>query len=56
VRAAGGTFTDAKGRPFDYRGALAQGTGIVAASGALHREVIRRFIALDQRTGGETIN
>ncbi len=56
VRAAGGAFTDAKGRPFDYRGALAQGTGIVAACSALHREVIRRFVAIDQRTGGETLN
>jgi 3'(2'), 5'-bisphosphate nucleotidase len=43
VRAAGGLYTDARGRPFDYRGALAQGTGTLAASATLHAEALRRL-------------
>lgn len=54
VRAAGGIFTDAKGVAFDYRGAVAQGEGTVAANAELHAETIRRFADHDRRTGGET--
>lgn len=54
VRAAGGIYTDAKGMPFDYRGAVAQGQGTVAANPALHAESIKRFAAYDKATGGET--
>jgi 3'(2'), 5'-bisphosphate nucleotidase len=43
VRAAGGILTDAHGVPFDYRGAVAQGEGTVAANPALHAEAVRRF-------------
>jgi 3'(2'), 5'-bisphosphate nucleotidase len=45
VRAAGGIFSDATGRPYDYRGALAQGAGCVAANPILHAEAVRRFMA-----------
>ncbi len=45
VRAAGGLLTDGSGRPFDYRGAAAQGEGTVAANPVLHAEAIRRFTA-----------
>lgn len=47
VRAAGGIYSDAKGVPFDYRGAVAQGEGTVAANPALHAEAIRRFATYD---------
>lgn len=43
VRAAGGILTDARGVAFDYRGALAQGEGTVAANTTLHAEAVRRF-------------
>ncbi len=43
VRAAGGVFTDATGRPFDYRGPVAQGLGMLAANPVLHAEALRRF-------------
>jgi 3'(2'), 5'-bisphosphate nucleotidase len=43
VRAAGGVFTDARGREFDYRGPYAQLEGTVAANPVLHAEAIRRF-------------
>ncbi len=43
VRAAGGLFTDGTGRPFDYRGPVAQNEGTLAASPELHAEVLRRF-------------
>ena len=47
VRAAGGLLTDAQGVPFDYRGAVAQGEGTVAANPALHAEAVRRFLAYE---------
>jgi 3'(2'), 5'-bisphosphate nucleotidase len=43
VRAAGGLLTDGSGRPFDYRGAAAQGEGTLAANPILHAEAVRRF-------------
>ena len=43
VRAAGGVLTDASGRPFDYRGAAAQGEGTLAANPVLHAEALRRI-------------
>jgi 3'(2'), 5'-bisphosphate nucleotidase len=43
VRAAGGLFTDATGRPFDYRGPWAQNAGMLAANPILHAEALRRF-------------
>ncbi len=55
VRGAGGVYTDAKGIPFDYRGAVAQGQGTVAGNAELHAEAIRRFADYDKRTGGETL-
>jgi 3'(2'), 5'-bisphosphate nucleotidase len=54
VRAAGGLLTDAKGVPFDYRGAIAQGRGTVAANPRLHAEVVRRFAAYDAATPPES--
>lgn len=45
VTAAGGVLTDATGRPYDYRGPVAQGTGTLAASAALHAEAVRRLTA-----------
>jgi 3'(2'), 5'-bisphosphate nucleotidase len=45
VRAAGGLFTDATGRPFDYRGAIAQGAGTLAANPGLHAEARRRLLS-----------
>lgn len=54
VRAAGGIFTDAKGIPFDYRGAVAQGEGTLAGNAELHAEALRRFAAYDRQAGGET--
>jgi 3'(2'), 5'-bisphosphate nucleotidase len=47
VRAAGGLYTDATGRPFDYRGPLAQGAGTLAANAQLHAEALRRFAAVE---------
>lgn len=55
VRAAGGVYTDAKGRDFDYRGVVSQGTGTVAANPTLHAEAVRRFVDYDLRTG-ETLS
>jgi 3'(2'), 5'-bisphosphate nucleotidase len=46
VRGAGGVFTDARGTPFDYRGAFAQGQGTLAANPVLHAEALRRFAEL----------
>ncbi len=46
VRAAGGLFTDGAGRSFDYRGPLAQGDGMLAASPTLHAEAVRRMLAV----------
>jgi 3'(2'), 5'-bisphosphate nucleotidase len=43
VRAAGGVYTDASGRPFDYRGDAAQGEGTLAANPVLHAEALRRI-------------
>ncbi|MBX3192563.1 MAG: 3'(2'),5'-bisphosphate nucleotidase CysQ [Labilithrix sp.] len=43
VRAAGGVYTDGTGKPFDYRSAVAQGEGTLAASPRLHAEALRRF-------------
>jgi 3'(2'), 5'-bisphosphate nucleotidase len=43
VRAAGGVFTDTRGRPFDYRGPVAQGDGCLAANPVLHAEAVRRL-------------
>jgi 3'(2'), 5'-bisphosphate nucleotidase len=45
VRAAGGILTDALGRPFDYRGAVSQGRGMLAANPVLHAEAVRRLLA-----------
>jgi len=47
VRAAGGVYTDAQGVPFDYRGAVAQGLGTLAANPTLHAEAKRLFAAAD---------
>lgn len=49
VRAAGGILTDALGRPFDYRGELAQGLGTLAANPVLHAEAARRLVAFEER-------
>jgi 3'(2'), 5'-bisphosphate nucleotidase len=43
VHAAGGRFTDARGNAFDYRGAVAQGAGMLATNGVLHDEAVRRL-------------
>jgi 3'(2'), 5'-bisphosphate nucleotidase len=40
VTAAGGVFTDASGRPFDYRGAIVQGRGSLFANAVLHAEAL----------------
>ena len=45
VRAAGGVYTDARGRPFDYRGPVAQNEGTLAANPTIHAEALRRFAA-----------
>lgn len=45
VRAAGGLYTDARGRRFDYRGPVAQLEGTLAANPVLHAEALRRFAA-----------
>lgn len=42
VRVAGGVFTDGTGTPFDYRGAVAQGRGTLAANPSLHRAALAR--------------
>lgn len=47
VTAAGGIFTDATGRPFDYKGPLAQGAGMLAANPVLHAEAKRRLLAVE---------
>jgi 3'(2'), 5'-bisphosphate nucleotidase len=49
VRAAGGLFTDASGRPFDYRGPWAQNAGTLAANPMLHAEALRRFSKVNER-------
>lgn len=43
VRTAGGLYTDGHGRPFDYRGPVAQNEGTLAANPILHAEALRRF-------------
>lgn len=53
VRAAGGVLTDATGLPFDYRGPLAQGRGILAGSPALHAEAARRMLDASARYARE---
>ncbi len=53
VRAAGGSYTDTRGKPFDYQGPVSQGRGTVAGNPTLHTEVIRR-LALDQAKFGAT--
>lgn len=45
VRAAGGVWTDALGRSFDYRGPFAQNAGTLAANPVLHAEALRRLLA-----------
>jgi 3'(2'), 5'-bisphosphate nucleotidase len=45
VSAAGGVYTGATGKPFDYRGLLAQNEGTLAANSTLHAEALRRFAA-----------
>lgn len=47
VRAAGGLLTDAHGVPFDYRGAVAQGQGTVAANPVLHADVVERLAVFE---------
>ena len=54
VRAAGGLLTDARGIPFDYRGAVSQGEGTLAANPVLHAEAVRRFAAYDAAAAGQT--
>lgn len=44
VRAAGGVWTDALGRSFDYRGPFAQNSGTLAANRVLHAEALRRLL------------
>jgi 3'(2'), 5'-bisphosphate nucleotidase len=46
VRAAGGIWTDCRGRAFDYRGPFAQNNGTLAANPTLHAEARRRFSAV----------
>jgi 3'(2'), 5'-bisphosphate nucleotidase len=43
VRAAGGVYTDASGRDFDYHGPVAQRRGTLAANPILHAEALRRL-------------
>lgn len=43
VRAAGGIWSDGRGRAFDYRGPFAQNEGTLAANPTLHAEALRRF-------------
>lgn len=50
ARAAGAIYTDATGKPFDYRGAVAQGSGTLAASPVLHAEALRRFASTERVT------
>ena len=50
VRAAGGIYTDASGRPFDYRGPVAQNEGTLAANRTLHAEALRRFATVPEVT------
>jgi 3'(2'), 5'-bisphosphate nucleotidase len=54
ARAAGAVYTDATGRPFDYRGAVAQGSGTLAANPTLHAEALRRFAASGAAAGAGT--
>lgn len=43
VHAAGGRLTDARGTPFDYRGAVQQGAGMLATNGLFHDEAVKRL-------------
>ena len=43
VRAAGGIFTDARGRRFDYRGPYEQNEGTLAANPYLHAQALKRW-------------
>jgi 3'(2'), 5'-bisphosphate nucleotidase len=51
VHAAGGIYSDGNGKPFDYRGAVAQGAGTLAANPTLHAEALRRFAATPRLDG-----
>jgi 3'(2'), 5'-bisphosphate nucleotidase len=46
VRAAGGVWTDAQGRHFDYRGPVEQNLGTLAANPVLHAAALARFAAV----------
>jgi 3'(2'), 5'-bisphosphate nucleotidase len=48
VRAAGGLFTDAVGRAFDYAGDVAFGRGVLAANPVLHAAALSRFAENDR--------
>ncbi|MCL2777450.1 MAG: 3'(2'),5'-bisphosphate nucleotidase CysQ [Polyangiaceae bacterium] len=48
VRAASGIFTDALGQAFNYRGAVSQGHGMLAANPVLHAEAVRRLTAFER--------
>jgi 3'(2'), 5'-bisphosphate nucleotidase len=48
VRAAGGIFTDALGQAFNYRGAVSQGRGMLAANPTLHAEAVRVLTAFER--------
>lgn len=43
VRAAGGILTDARGVPFDYRGQVDQGQGLLGSNSNLHAQAVERF-------------
>ena len=43
VRAAGGTYTDTTGKPFNYQGPVSQGRGTVAGNPTLHAKVIQQL-------------
>lgn len=53
VHAAGGVFTDALGRPFDYRADVSQGMGILAGNERLHAEAAARFIYYEELMWGQ---
>lgn len=53
ARAAGAVYTDATGTPFDYRGAVAQGSGTLAANPTLHAEALRRFAQVTRPSEGK---
>jgi 3'(2'), 5'-bisphosphate nucleotidase len=49
VTAAGGSFTDAHGVPFDYQGAVTQGQGTLVAHPSIHQAALKRLEAFEQR-------